>query len=81
MDTLSITAAVFYQRIKQDNPNVYDSPPDTFAHYQPFVVKQHLPVEHEEVYHLWRENPHHETFRILYGLAVRYQGGQERSEI
>jgi iron complex outermembrane recepter protein len=39
-DSLSITAAVFYQWIKQDNPNVYDSPPDTFAHYQPFDIAE-----------------------------------------
>jgi outer membrane receptor protein involved in Fe transport len=35
MDELSITAAVFYQRIKQGGPNAYDSPPDALAHYQP----------------------------------------------
>ena len=37
---VSIAAAVFYQWIKEDSPNVYDSPPDTFAHYQPFDIAE-----------------------------------------
>ncbi|HEY4444512.1 MAG TPA: TonB-dependent receptor, partial [Steroidobacteraceae bacterium] len=38
--SLSITAGIFYQRIKEGSPNVYDSPPDTFAHYQPFDIAE-----------------------------------------
>ncbi len=37
---LSITAAVFYQRIEQGGPNAYDLPPDTPAHYQPFDLRE-----------------------------------------
>lgn len=39
-DELSVTAAVFYQRITQGGPNAYDSPPDTLAHYQPFDMAE-----------------------------------------
>jgi iron complex outermembrane recepter protein len=37
---LSITAAVFYQRIGQGGPNNYDGVPGTSAHYQPFDIAE-----------------------------------------
>jgi outer membrane receptor protein involved in Fe transport len=40
VDDLSLTAGVFYQRISQDGPSVYDSDPETSAHYQPFDIAE-----------------------------------------
>src|ERR1700736_6060691 len=37
---LTITPSIFYQRITQDGPSVFDSNPGTQAHYQPFNVSE-----------------------------------------
>ena len=39
-DSLSITPALFYQRITQAGPSAFDSDPGTLAHYQPFDVAE-----------------------------------------
>ena len=39
-DRLSITPSIFYQRIHQANPDTYDNPPGTKAHYQPFDIAE-----------------------------------------
>jgi outer membrane receptor protein involved in Fe transport len=40
IENLSVTAAIFYQRISQDGPSVYDSNPGASAHYQPFDIAE-----------------------------------------
>jgi iron complex outermembrane receptor protein len=40
IENLSLTAAIFYQRISQDGPSVYDSDPGRSAHYQPFDIPE-----------------------------------------
>jgi outer membrane receptor protein involved in Fe transport len=42
IDDLSITPAVFYQRIYTGGPNTFDSPPGDLVHYQPFDVPEEL---------------------------------------
>lgn len=42
IDSLSITPAVFYQRITQAGPSAFDSDPGTLAHYQPFDIAEPL---------------------------------------
>lgn len=39
-DRLTITPSVFYQRIDQAGPSVFDSDPGTQAHYQPFGIAE-----------------------------------------
>jgi iron complex outermembrane recepter protein len=39
-ERLTITPSVFYQRIGQDGPSVYDGDPGTLAHYQPFSIPE-----------------------------------------
>jgi outer membrane receptor protein involved in Fe transport len=39
-ERLSITPSIFYQRIHQANPDTYDNPPGTNAHYQPFDIAE-----------------------------------------
>jgi iron complex outermembrane recepter protein len=39
-DDLAITPALFWQRISQGGPNLFDSDPGTLAHYEPFNVPE-----------------------------------------
>jgi iron complex outermembrane recepter protein len=40
IDDLTITPMIFYQRVTQDGPSVYDSVPGTLAHYQPYSIAE-----------------------------------------
>jgi outer membrane receptor protein involved in Fe transport len=45
IDDLSITPAVFYQRITTGGPSTFDYPPGNMVHYQPFDIAEPLTDE------------------------------------